>query len=322
MKRTLLNTITALAGLSLTAAFSPSAQALLIVPTFDSSITGDPNSASIILGITNAIAQIDSYIANPITVDIIFQQSNVGVGSSSVSSYGIFYGGYISTLQNNQVLSAADTQALSTLPGGPNNPVNGSNAITLTSSLLQALGVPVSDSSTITLNTSFMNYLRTGPQDPSKADLQSVVMHEICETLGSGGQGSHAGTSDIGDLDLFRYSAPGVRSFSADPNASSYFSIDSGVTNLRNFNQNGVGDYGDWAVGATPHVQDAFATLGSRPDLDSVEITALDIIGYDLTPAGTALQTAVPEPTSLALMTAGLTAAASLRKRKKPSQNR
>src|SRR5207244_3642468 len=76
------------------------------------------------------------------------------------------------------------------------------------------------------------------------SSLQSTAAHEIDETLGIGGWGSSLAlsapytgqaspTTGIGPLDLFRYSSNGVRSFTLDPAAAAYFSIDGGrMTNV------------------------------------------------------------------------------------------
>ena len=114
-------------------------------------------------------------------------------------------------------------------------------------------------------------------------------------------------------MDLYRYSAPGVRSFSIYYTASpySYFSIDGGNTVLSYFNQYGDGtDYGDWLsdpfpAGYGPQVQDAIATPGANPTLGVNELTALNVIGYTL---------AVPEPASGTLLALG--AAFLLRRRR------
>lgn len=153
--------------------------------------------------------------------------------------------------------------------------------------------------SVITLNTG----ITFPPQanNGSNYGLQAVANHEIDEALGIGGAGSQIGStftpSGAGDTDLYRYSAAGVRSFTTDPNATAYFSIDGGVTNLTNFNQAGGGsDYGDWKGGGTPQVQDAFGTPGANPALGVNELTALNVIGYQLNAQAT------PEPATFTLL--------------------
>ena len=139
--------------------------------------------------------------------------------------------------------------------------------------------------------------------------LQAVAEHEIDEILGIGGWGSSltlAGsyrgqaspTNGIGALDLFRFGGPGVRSFTLDPAATAYFSMDGGKTKLVSFNQYGNGsDFGDWGDGKTPadgqgshppQIQDAFgsgnATMGAN------ELIALDVVGYSLASATPRIQ--------------------------------
>lgn len=278
------------------------ANALTIVPTFDSTITSDPNAATIEAGINNAIAQIDSYIANPVTDNITFVKGTSGLGESSTYYAGVGYSSYRGYLQNNQTLSASDSTAIASLPAGTTVPTNNNaSTVNVSVSLLRALGqFGAGDDSTITLNTSIMNLSRTGTQNSGFYDLESVALHEISETLGAGGIGSTLGQSStaVGTLDLFRYNANGVRSYSTSTSENAYFSINGGATNIRGFNQSGGGaDYADWASGGTPHVQDAFGTPGAQLNLASAELTALDVVGYNLTAAGMAVE--VPEPTTV-----------------------
>ena len=93
------------------------------------------------------------------------------------------------------------------------------------------------------------------------------------------------------------------------------------MTDLSGFNQSSSGDYSDWATGATNHVQDAFGTPGAQLNLGPIELTALDVIGWNLTASGLALETGVvPEPGSLALLGFGLIAVAGYRKRSQKAE--
>jgi hypothetical protein len=322
---------------SLLAAGCVSANAnLSIIPTYASNITSDPNAAAIETAINSDIATMDSYIANNVTVNISFQETGSGLGGSSTYIGTIGYGSYLSALQAQTSLSAADNTAIASLPAGPNNPVNGNANITTTLTVLRALGFgganpPVGQpDTTISLNTSIMNLSRSGPQNPSFYDLQAVAMHEIDEALGIGGPGSQLGggtTGPVGPLDLFRYSAPGVRSYAAGTGIAPYFSINGGVTDLVHFNQADAGsDYSDWGNGVipaqgqgntSPQVQDAFGAPGGQPNLGANELTALDVVGWNLTAAGLAVETnAVPEPTTIGLMVTGLLGVCLIRRRK------
>ena len=165
--------------------------------------------------------------------------------------------------------------------------------------------------STISLNLSSINASRTSGVVAGNYDLQAVATHEIDEALGIGGpgstlaDGSGTGTpapTTLGPLDFFRYSAPGVRSFTYDNSTTAYFSIDGGHTNLVYFNQQGTNtatngsDYADFGAppntpggedqGNTPPlVQDAFGASSPAvsPNLSTLELTALQVVGYNLT---------------------------------------
>jgi hypothetical protein len=92
--------------------------------------------------------------------------------------------------------------------------------------------------------------------------------------------------TDLRPQDLFSWSSAGVRNLTSD--GSRYFSIDSGNTNIINFNQDPQGDFGDWLSEACPqshpHVQNAFACPDQFSDISatSPEGINLDVIGYDL----------------------------------------
>jgi hypothetical protein len=305
------------AVLTFLAACCSSANAQFVIdPNFDSSITSDPNVATIEAGIDQAISRFESSIETPITVNIDFKEMTSGLGMSNTGITTISYSQYRTDLINNQS-SANDATAIASLPNQVDNPVNGNPDVLLTRANLRAIGETGLGNngggfdSTIGLNTSIINLSRTGTQNPSFYDLQAIASHEIDEALGIGGAGSFIGANfgtgnplnfpsgPVGSTDLFRYSAPGARSYTTSTSATAYFSIDGGKTNLVNFNQAGGGsDYGDWATGSQPQVQDAFGTPGVDINLGVNELTALDVIGYNLV--------AVPEPGSVTLLLSGL----------------
>jgi len=171
------------------------------------------------------------------------------------------------------------------------NPVNGATTINVKTANLRAVGImlnppPGQPDGFIGLNTAI-----TSPGSPGSTgtfNLLPVVEHEIDEVLGLGSSLPSVPAGTIFPQDLYRYSAVNTRSFTT-ANSLAFFSIN-GTAGLAQFdNQNDGGDFGDWQsnplpAGVQPKVQDAFATPGANPVL-SVELNALDVIGYDRVPA-------------------------------------
>ena len=283
-------------------------------------------------GIDDAISQLEDAIETPITVSIDFEDNtSISLGDNITYGNDLPYTQYLTDLENNQILSAADRTALASLPATTDNPVNGNADVHLTLPLLRAIGeTTLGDNDinglvldgTIGLNIPEMNVSRMGTQDASDYDLEAVALHEMDEVLGIGGQGSNLASGSgssvvIGPLDLYRYSARGVRSFAQGIELAPYFSIDSGTTELVHFTQDLGGDYGDWGNGSTPaegegndpaQVQDAFATQGEDVNLGINERTALDVVGYNLV-------VAVPEPRGIWLVAGGVMAIGITRRR-------
>jgi hypothetical protein len=308
------------------------AASLVIDPTFASTITSDPDAAAIEGAIDAAITTLEADITTPITVAIDFQEMSGGLGQSETSEYNVSYFNYYDALKaidTGAGSTAAQQSAIASLGTAPTgvgsgNPVNGNTEITATSADLRALGfdatggVNGSFDSLISLNTSITsppNSLNGGTYD-----LEATAQHEIDETLGIGGTGSTLGgspTGPVGPLDLFRYSAPGVRSYSTVQTTSpfSYMSIDGGTSVISYFNQTAGADYADWLSnpipnGYSPQVQDAFGAPGASVFLGPNELTALNVIGYTLTTSNP-----VPEPMSLAIMLPGVLGLIGLRRR-------
>ena len=294
---------------------APSQAQLVIVPTFDSSITSSANSAQIQAGINTALAFYGATYSNPVTIHITFvADESVGLGQSSTLGGDISYTAYYNALVA-KATTANDLLALALIaPVGGNNPVNGSSTIRTTTALNRAIGLnsfgSIATDSTISLKTSLMNFDRI-TIDSNKYDLQTTVLHEVNEAIGFGSalnglnNGAPAPTGAIGTADLFRYDQNGARSFNTAANTKSYFSLN-GVTRLERFNQTQGGDNHDWYSDGSngpaefaPAVQDAFGTPGSFTNMGPAELAALDVIGY------TPKVAATPAPSSAIVLLAG-----------------
>jgi hypothetical protein len=304
------------------------AGSITIVPTFDSTITSLSDASDVEAAINGAIGEVEGAIASPnnITVAIDFQSMNSGLGESSTWIYTIPYYTYYNALAGvaTSPLQITALDSLGPAPSGPSsgNPVNGNSDVNITSAEGRNLGLntPAGSSydSTIGLNTSIT--YPPQPNNGSNYGLEAVANHEIDEALGIGGTGSTLEgtggslTGPVGDLDLYRYSAPGVRSYSNTNTTSpySYFSIDGGNTVLSYFNQTDGSDFGDWLsnpipAGFEPQVQDAFGEPGTDPLLGTNEVTAFAAIGYEVV---------APEPSSLLLFASALAIVAIVRRRR------
>jgi CSLREA domain-containing protein len=275
------------------------ATALVITPTFDSSITGDPNAAVIEATINAAIQAYESTYSNPITVRIDFKEMSGGLGASTTGVvYDATYASFRSRLAANQMSSGQADQAtaLAHLPVQTNNPVTGNPDLAVTPADGRALGLntPGLLDSNGNVNTGgnfdgiiWVNPSITFPPQPNNGStysLMAVSEHEIDEVLGSPSAlpsppNFGRGATPLA-VDLYRYNGSGARSFTT-ATTTAFFSID-GTTNLVQYhNTNDGADYGDWQnQGGNPRVQDAFGTPGATPSL-GVELTLLDVIGYD-----------------------------------------
>jgi hypothetical protein len=126
----------------------------------------------------------------------------------------------------------------------------------------------------------------TPPSD--QYDFIGVVEHEMTEVMGRTSYLDFSG--DYSLMDLFRYAAPDTRQLTTG--APSYFSVDSGVTDLNNWNnyQTGDdGDLGDWAPSAGDDSFDDVSYPGVINAVTPTDLTLMNAIGWE-TGASSALQ--------------------------------
>jgi hypothetical protein len=158
---------------------------------------------------------------------------------------------------------------------------------------------------------------RSGGVAANKVDFVTVAEHELGHLLGfqSGvdlvdTQYGCAGSPDPNcmeslatytPLDLFRYSAPGLRDVSVG--SAAYLSLDGGATALAGFSSGRFGGDGyqaDHFAASEVALMRPFIRRGESYDATASDLAAFDAIGWDL-----ALP--VPEPAEAALLLIGLT---------------
>ena len=276
---------------------------LIINATFDSSITNNPNSLAIQSMITRAVSIFENLFSDPITVSIFFRYSASDADGSplghtlsdSISvGYPIPWNTYISALRAHAT-SGNDTMANASLPAtalSANVDPSGANGRAI--GLNTPPGVSANGNvgsgpnfiydGVITLNSSDP-FQFTRPVNSGNYDAQRSTEHEIDEVLGLGSHLNRGG-SDLEPQDLFSWSSSGTRNLTSS--GTRYFSIDSGTTDIIDFNQDPSGDFGDWlsppCPQPEPYVQNAFACTGQSSDVSasSPEGISLDVIGYTL----------------------------------------
>jgi hypothetical protein len=285
------------------AATASTSSGLVIIPTFDSTITSDPRSAAVQAMIVSTIDTYQRLFADPITVTILFRLSTLHadgrplqtnlVAASDSPIYATDWNGYINALKAD-AKSASDATAISTLPTDPLTA-----RMTTKSAAGRAIGLntpPVlyADGHLatggpydghITLNSS-QPLQFTRPVAVDNCDARTFTEHEIDEVLGLGSRLGSPYPEYLASEDLFSWASLNDRNTSMT--GSRYFSIDQGLHLIVKFNNDPAGDYGDWDSPVCPQnhplVQNAFNCLGQSPEISatSPEGIALDVIGYDL----------------------------------------
>ena len=273
---------------------------LTIQASFDSSITGNPNAAIIEATINRAISIYESLFTDPITIQIRFRYATTLPDGSPMTAivqsltvvYGVGWNIWINALRAD-AKSSNDSVAIASLPanelvaGIVGSSANGRALGQNTPPAMNADGtVSVGGpyDGIVTLNSATL-FQFNRPIDANRFDAQRSIEKGIDSIMGI-----LYSLTDFSPNDLFSWSAPGQRN--SEVGAGRYFSIDSGVTDIINFNNDPNGSFADWdseaCPQAHPYVQNAFPCAGQFSDISatSPEGIDLDAIGYDLAQTG------------------------------------
>lgn len=266
------------------------ARALNIVPTFDASITSLGNAAAVEGAISNAIQAFTSVYTNSATINITFYwgatgpfSGGISLGESITQLRGYTYNQIVNALSAKRA-TANDSNAVASLPASD---PTGTGPWWVPRAQAKALGMSGINANDSTMDgqvgfASGMSYT-FDPNNravPGAYDFIGVAEHEISEVMGRLYLMNN-GISGYAPYDLFHFTGSGVRNLSVN-GANVYFSVDNGVTSLKNFFTNAnQGDIQDWLSSASPDAFDAFASSGHLEPLSTADYIAMDILGYN-----------------------------------------
>ncbi len=258
---------------------------LVINVVYDASVSTAP------AGFTAAVAQVVSYFeshfSNPVTITIDYGE----IGGQSLGAYALGESEtYLTSVSYTQLQSdlaqnanaIGDSAAAASLPAA--NPVNGQFSVSTAEA--RALGIsgatsPVDGYVGFSNIANIFAYSNANGVPANQYDFLGVVAHEFSEVMGRQMMDGASFISAAGyePLDLFHYSAPGVRDFSGT--TPGYTSADGGKTSLDSFNTNPGGDFGDWAASAGHDAFLAFSAPGVVDSVTASDLTEMNLLGWD-----------------------------------------
>jgi hypothetical protein len=282
--------------------------------TFDASVNSAPTEfKTTVLNVANFYAQTFS---DNVTVNLTVGFGEVGgnalpsnaLGASLTYLASTSYKSLVGALKADMT-SSADHSSVASLPS--NDPTSFGHYWVSTAEA-KALGIYSGtgvDGSIGFSSTAAFDYNAADGVAPGSYDFFGTVAHEFSEVMGrmlvAGGRIGYY-LHSYSALDLFHFAASHVRTFSGTK--AGYFSVDGGATNLENFNTNPSGDFGDWSSAKGVDAFNAFATPGVAAPVSSADLTALDVIGWNLGTGATGTGTSGGTVTSVQLAQGGVEA--------------
>jgi hypothetical protein len=266
-------------------ATAPASAGLTIHVSYGASVANAP------AGFTNTVNQdvqyYESLFSDPVSINIAVGYGEVGgtpLGSGTLGeSLSYLVSSNYTQVKNalaGDARTAADSSAVASLPAS--SPTSG--AYWMTTAEAKAVGLysasGIDGYVGFGNNAGMFDYNNSDGVTSGQYDFYGVVAHEISEVMGRmllvGGTVGSTARSYL-PYDLFHYSSSGVHQF----NMGGYFSANGGASSLGAFNTVGGGDPGDWS-GATMDSYNAYATPGVPLPVSQGDLTALDVIGWNL----------------------------------------
>jgi VCBS repeat-containing protein len=274
------------AGGSTVVTYTTPGSGLVINVTYDASVANAPT------GFTWAVADVvdfyESHFTNPVTVNIDVGFGEIdgqhlasdALGESEAYLTSVPYAQLRTALVNSLDVSGNQAAAAS-LPAS--SPVSGNYWVTTAEA--KALGLAGAGASVdgyVGFGSEFpFAYDNSSGVPTNEYDFLGVVAHEFSEVMGRSMMDGEKfnGSAGYEPLDLFHYSAPGVRDFSGT--TPGYASPDGGYTNLDNFNTNPAGDMGDWAASAGNDSYDAFSNPHVVNPVSPADFKVMNLLGWN-----------------------------------------
>ena len=255
--------------------------------TYDTTVTGNADSTMIESAFANAVNYFIGHFTNKIVINLTLQLGATDLGQSTVFLTSETYDAVKTALTsqaNSASGSALQKSAVATLPnndptvqGGPGN------TYLVSTGQAKALGLTAANGSSsdgvITISDSQTYFYDQSSPVAGSYDITAVAEHEISEVMGRFALlgDNIANGPNYSVMDLYRYSGSNVREFTGG--AAAYFSIDSGQTDLKDWNTIANADYGDWASG-TADSFNAFADPGAVEPVTAVDLQNMQVLGY------------------------------------------
>jgi Ca2+-binding RTX toxin-like protein len=277
---------------------------LILNLTYDSSTAAAP--AGFFTAMNQVVAFFQNNFSTPVTVNIqvgwgeVFGQpltsEPITPSSPSVFTSAGALGESLTFLQSTtysalttalstHATSAADISSVASLPA--TDPTGGTYWLSQAEAkaLGFATGAGIDGATGFNSQAGIFDFDESDGITPGKYDFFAVAVHEISEILGRQllvGQTLGNQPNSYEPLDLFHFSASGVRDFSGT--TAGYFSVNNGATNLESFNTNAAGDFGDWAASAGNDSFLAFSSSGVINLISGADMSAIDVLGWTVIP--------------------------------------